>query len=128
MSIVSVRVVTSAKSLARDLWAFGEDDLWPEALVLAPAAIAGLSAEFGRLRTDPEAVARIWPDAPEEAFLLIPVIERLEGRRRPAVRSRRRPRSAMPEILQSDGDDASSHPGFGEVRSLVEAETARARA
>ncbi len=128
MSNVSVRVLTSAKSLARDLWAFGEDDLWPQALVLAPDAIAGLSAEFGRLRTDPEAVRRIWPDAPEEAFLLIPVIEKLEGLRRPAVRSRRRPRSGMPDILLSDGDELSDHPGFGEVRSLVEAETARARA
>lgn len=127
MSNVSVRVVTSAKSLARELWAFGEDELWPQALVLAPDAIAGLSAEFGRLRTDPEAVHRIWSDAPDEAFLLIPVIEMLDGRRRPAVRSRRRPRSAMPDILVSDGDDSSDHPGFGEVRSLVEAETARAR-
>lgn len=128
MSNVSVRVVTSAKSLARDLWAFGEDDLWPEALVLAPESIAALSAEFGRLRTDPTAVARVWPEAPEEAFLLIPVIELLAGRRRPAARSRRRPRSAMPAILGTDGDDARDHPGFGEVRSLVEAETARVRA
>ncbi|HEX2904292.1 MAG TPA: hypothetical protein VHO01_12620 [Jatrophihabitans sp.] len=125
---MAVRVVTSAKSLARELWAFGEDDLWPQALVLAPGSIAALSAEFGRLRTDPTAVARVWPQAPAEAFLLLPVIEQLEGRRRPARRSRRRPLSAMPDILRSDGDDASRHPGFGEVRSLVEAETARARA
>lgn len=122
-----MRVVTSAKSLARDLWAFGEDNLWPEALVLAPEAVASMSAEFGRLRTDPEAVGRIWPGAPEEAFLLIPVIELLEGRRRPAARSRRRPRTAMPAILAADGEDLSDHPGFGEVRSLVEAETAQAR-
>jgi len=119
MSNVSVRVVTSAKWLARELWAFGEDELWPRALVLEPQAIADLSAEFGRLRGDPAAVARIWPQAPDEAFLLIPVIELFEGRRRPASRNRRRPRTAMPQIL-ADGVNTDD-PGFGAVRSLVEA-------
>lgn len=127
MSNVSVRVLTSAKSLARELWAFGEDELWPQALVMEPQVIAELSAEFGRLHSDPAAVHRIWPGAPDEGFLLLPVIERLAGRRRPPVRSRRRPRSTMPDILLSDGEDPAQHPGFGEVRSLVEAETARAR-
>ncbi|HEU5271485.1 MAG TPA: hypothetical protein VFU36_16275, partial [Jatrophihabitans sp.] len=93
----------SAKSLARELWCYGEDDLWPQALVLEPETLAELSAEFGRLRTDADAVARVWPDAPDEAaFLLIPAIERLEGRRRPAARSRRRPRTAMPAILRPE--------------------------
>ena len=125
---VSVRVLMSAKALARELWAYGEDDLWPQALVLEPEALAELSGEFGRLRTDAEAVARIWPQAPDEAaYLLIPAIERLEGRRRPAARSRRRPRTAMPAILRPDSDDPADEPGFCEVRSLVEAETARAR-
>jgi hypothetical protein len=127
MAIVSVHVMTSAKSLARGLWSFGEDELWPQAMVLGPEAVAGLAAEFGRLRTDPAAVQRIWPGAPDEAFLLIPVIEHLEGRRRPAARSRRRPRSAMPAILHPDLDDPSGDPGFDQVRSLVEAETSRAR-
>jgi hypothetical protein len=122
-----VRVLTSAKSLARELWSYGEDDLWPQALVLDPPTLANLSAEFGRLRTDAEAVARIWPEAPDEAYLLIPAIERLEGRRRPAARSRRRPRTTMPAILRPDSDDPTDEPGFCEVRSLVEAETARAR-
>lgn len=95
--------------------------------MLDPATLANLSAEFGRLRTDAAAVARIWPDAPDEAYLLIPAIERLEGRRRPAARSRRRPRTTMPAILRPDSDDPADEPGFCEVRSLVEAETARAR-
>lgn len=123
-----MRVLTSAKSLARELWAYGEDDLWPQALVLEPRTIAALAAEFGRLRTDAEAVARVWPDAPDEAYLLLPVIAALEGRQRPAARSRRRPRNAMPEILRPESEDPADEPGFGEVRSLVEAETAaRAR-
>ena len=122
-----MRVLTSAKSLARELWSYGEDDLWPQALVLDPATLAGMSAEFGRLRTDAEAVARIWPEAPDEAYLLIPAIERLEGKRRPAARSRRRPRTTMPAILRPDSDDPADEPGFCEVRSLVEAETARTR-
>ena len=126
MGNVSVRVLMSAKSLARELWSYGEDDLWPQALVLEPETLAGLSAEFGRLRTDAEAVARIWPDAPDEAFLLIPAIERLEGRRRPAARARRRPRTNMPAILRPETEDPADDPGCGEVRSLVEAETARA--
>lgn len=127
MTNVSVRILMSAKSLARELWSYGEDDLWPQALVLDAATLAQLSAEFGRLRTDPEAVARIWRDAPDEAYLLIPAIERLEGRRRPAARARRRPRTTMPAILRAESDDPTDEPGFCEVRSLVEAETARAR-
>jgi len=122
-----VLVLTSAKSLARELWAYGEDDLWPQALVFEPATLAGLAAEFGRLRTDAEAVGRVWPDAPDEAFLLIPVIERLEGRRRPAARSRRRPRTHMPAILRPEIEDPADDPDFGEVRSLVEAEATRTR-
>ncbi|MFL6162439.1 MAG: hypothetical protein ACJ74U_09430 [Jatrophihabitantaceae bacterium] len=117
----------SAKSLARELWSYGEDDLWPQALVLEPETLAELSAEFGRLRTDPEAVARIWPDAPDEGFLLIPAIQRLEGRRRPAARARRRPRTTMPAILRPDSEDPTDEPGFCQVRSLVEAATARVR-
>jgi hypothetical protein len=124
---VSVRVLMSAKALARELWAYGEDDLWPQALVLEPEALAELSGEFGRLRTDADAVARIWPQGPDEAYLLIPAIEWLEGKRRPAARARRRPRTAMPAILRPESDDPADEPGFCEVRSLVEAETARAR-
>src|SRR6185312_4634044 len=107
MTNVSVRVLMSAKSLARELWCYGEDDLWPQALVLEPETLAELSAEFGRLHTDADAVARIWRDAPDEAYVLIPAIERLEGKRRPAARSRRRPRTAMPAILRPDSDRAA---------------------
>jgi hypothetical protein len=34
----------------------------------------------------------------------------------------------MPAILRPETEDPADDPGFGEVRNLVEAETARARA
>jgi hypothetical protein len=35
-------VITSPLSLARLLWWYGEDDLWPRALDLTPEAVAHL--------------------------------------------------------------------------------------
>lgn len=51
--------------------------------------MADLAEEFARLRKDEAAVFRIWPDAPRDAYLLITVIEVLEGKVRPAARKRK---------------------------------------
>lgn len=42
-------VYTSPLSLARLLWWYGEDELWPRALDLPPLVVADLAAEFGKL-------------------------------------------------------------------------------
>lgn len=117
VSIVGVPlfVRTSPLSLARVLWWYGEDDLWPRALNLPPLAVADLAAEFGRLASDPSAVERLWPSAPRDAFLLIPVIALLERRPRPAARSRRRPSKQLPEVLDVDQAGLWSDPGLAAV-------------
>jgi hypothetical protein len=72
-------VITSPLSLARVLWWYGEDALWPRALELTPAEVGRLAPAFARLRNDPRLVARTWPSAPADAYLLLPTIGLLEG-------------------------------------------------
>jgi hypothetical protein len=117
---VVMLVRTSALSLARRLWCYGEDDLWPRALQLPPSVVADLASEFGRLASDRAAVERIWPSAPRDAPLLIPMIQYLEGRPRPAVRTRRRPTKAMPAILAVDEGDRWADPGLAEVSRILD--------
>ena len=113
-------VRTSPLSLARLLWWYGEDELWPRALGLSPLVVADLAPEFGRLRSDRTAVEQIWPSAPRDAPLLIPVIELLEGRARPAARSRRRPANQMPEVLVVDEAGRWNDPSFAEVNRILD--------
>lgn len=117
---MSMYVTTSPLSLARMLWWYGEDELWPRALELAPARVAGLAKEFGRLYLDDAKVERLWPQAPKHAYLLLPVIRLLEGKPRPAARSRRRPEKNMPEVLRADEEARWNDPGFQEVKRLVD--------
>ncbi len=114
-----VFVTTSPLSLARLLWWYGEDELWPLALALTPEAVAGLADDFGRLYLDESEVRRHWPAAPRYAHLLLPVIGLLEGRMRPAARTRRRPERNMPEILRRDEEWAWTEPGVTEVSRLL---------
>jgi hypothetical protein len=118
---VSTEVITSPLSLARLLWWYGEDELWPLARALEPIVVADLADEFGRLYSNPAAVAKIWPDAPRDAHLLLPVIELLEGRPRPAARRRRRPKKHLPPELDVPTDERWADPGLAEVsRILIE--------
>lgn len=122
---MGTEVVTSALSLARLLWWYGEDELWPKARALEPIQVADLADEFGRLRDDPAKVARVWPDAPRDAYLVLPVIELLEGRARPAARRRKRPRKLMPAELALSKDERWADPGLAEVsRILIERQAA----
>jgi len=66
-------------SLERLLWWYGEDKLWAQALGLDPRVVADLAEKFARLRTDKNALSVIRPGAPRDAYLLIPIIEVLEG-------------------------------------------------
>lgn len=116
-------VRTSPLSLARLLWWYGEDDLWPRALRIPPSVVADLADDFGRLHLDRAAVERIWPSAPRrnaDAPLLLVAISHLEGRARPAARSRRRPSKAMPGALDVDEAGLWVDPGFAEVNRILD--------
>ena len=113
-------VITSPLSLARLLWWYGEDDLWPRALDLSPPAVAYLAPEFAELRSDPAAVAAVWPSAPDDGYLLLPAIGLLEGAPRPAVRRHRRPDAGMPADLALAEDVRWADPALAEVARLVD--------
>lgn len=114
-------VVTSPLSLARLLWWYGEDALWPRAADLQPEQVAALATAFADLRADPAAVARRWPSAPRhDAHLLLPVIGLLEGRARPAVRRHRRPTSGMPSVLAVEDEKRWRDPQLEEVARIVD--------
>ncbi len=108
-------VITSPLSLARVLWWYGEDALWPRALELTPAEVGRLAPAFARLRNDPRLVAHTWPSAPADAYLLLPTIGLLEGAVRPAARRHRRATSLMPPVLDVDEDRRWKDPQLLEV-------------
>jgi hypothetical protein len=116
-------VVTSPLSLARVLWWYGEDDLWPAALGLAPAVVADLAPRFAELRAAPETQELLWPGAPlADAHLVLGTIEHLEGRPRPAVRRHRRG-GPIPDPLDRDEDERWHDPALAEVFRLVREQT-----
>ncbi len=113
-------VITSPLSLARILWWYGEDDLWPAALELAPSAVAQLASRFAELRAAPEQVELLWPGAPHtDAHLVVGTIEHLEGRPRPGARRHRRG-GPVPEVLDRDEDERWHDPALAEVFRLVQ--------
>jgi hypothetical protein len=116
-------VITSPLSLARVLWWYGEDDLWPAALGLAPAVVADLAPRFAELRAAPEIVELLWSGAPlADAHLVLGTIERLEGRPRPAVRRHRRG-GPMPVVLDLGENERWQDPALAEVFRLVQERT-----
>jgi hypothetical protein len=112
-------VITSPLSLARLLWWYGEDDLWPRSLSLSPEAVARLSRRFAQVRRDTEG-AEVWSHARADACLLLPVIELLEGAARPAARRHRRPDEAMPQVLDVELEKRWRDPVLEEVARLVD--------
>ena len=116
-------VVTSPLSLARALWWYGEDELWPAALGLAPAVVADLAPRFAELRAAPETVELLWPGAPlADAHLVLGVVEHLEGHPRPAVRRHRRA-GPLPDVLDLGEDLRWQDPALAEVFRLVQERT-----
>jgi hypothetical protein len=116
-------VITSPLSLARVLWWYGEDDLWPAALGLAPAVVADLAPRFAELRAAPEIVELLWSGAPlADAHLVLGTIEQLEGRPRPAVRRHRRG-GPMPVVLDLGENERWRDPALAEVFRLVQERT-----
>lgn len=113
-------IITSPLSLARVLWWYGEDSLWPRALELDPRVVADLAEEFAHLMNHPEQTARLWPSAPRDAYLLLPTIGSLEGRPRPAGRRHRRPASLMPEVLAVEEEQRWEDPQLLLVARMVD--------
>jgi hypothetical protein len=113
-------VITSPLSLARVLWWYGEDELWTAAFELVPTAVADLAPRLAELRGAPEMVELVWPGAPgADAYLVLGVIEHLEGHPRPAARRHRRG-GPLPDVLDLAEDERWRDPVLAEVRRLVQ--------
>jgi hypothetical protein len=95
-----VFVVTSALSLARELFRYGETDLADRAAALSPEDVARIGVRIGELRQG-AMTERVWPDGPPNAAYLLAVVEHLEGVARPCRRTRRLPEKSLPAHLQA---------------------------
>jgi hypothetical protein len=113
-------LITSPLSLARTLWWYGENELWPAAYGLAPTAVADLAPRLAQLRAAPEVVEVLWRGAPlADAHLVIGAIEHLEGRPRAAARRHRRA-GPMPDVLDRSEEERWRDPVLAEVLRLVQ--------
>lgn len=99
-----MQVITSALSLARELWRHGEPALADQALRLSPDQVADIGRRAGQLFTSREA-DRLWPGGPAGKVVLLAVIEQLEGHPRPCARNRRLPEKTLPTRLQATEDE-----------------------
>ena len=116
-------VITSPLSLARIMWWYGEDGLWPPALLLEPAVVADLAPRLAELRAAPGVVELLWPGAPlVDAHLVLGAIEHLEGRPRPAARRHRRG-GPMPDRLDVSEFERWRDPALADVFRLVQERT-----
>jgi hypothetical protein len=97
-------IVTSALSLARQLWRYGEPSLADRALELSPEDVAKLGHRSGTLVRSGDA-DRSWPDGPADKAILLAVTELLEGAPRRTRRGRRLPEHSLPTHLQSTEAD-----------------------
>jgi hypothetical protein len=96
-----MQVITSALSLARELWRYGEPDLADQALRLGPEQVADIGFRTGQLLSSEEA-DRLWPGGPRgDKAILLAAIEQLEGHARPCARNRRLPEKMLPAQLQA---------------------------
>jgi hypothetical protein len=121
-------VVTSPLSLARVLWWYGEDGLWPRALTLRPTEVADLAPRFAELLAQPLLVADLWPCPPRhDAHLVLGTIEHLEERLRPAARRHRRS-GPMPDELDLSEEARWADPVLAAVLLLVDLRTERVEA
>ena len=98
--VAEMHVVTSALSLARELFRYGEPELAEKALRLRADEVASVGSRIGQIEMSGQA-AQIWPDGPANRAYLLGVIERLEGQPRPAARTRRLPEKSLPQHMQA---------------------------
>jgi hypothetical protein len=97
-------VVTSALSLARQLWRYGEPDLAERALNLPPEDIANIGYRIAMLHRSGDS-DRLWPEGPRNKAVILATIEWLEGSPRPSSRARRLPEKRLPLHLQATEEE-----------------------
>jgi hypothetical protein len=93
-------LVTSALSIARELWRHGEPELAERALELPPEDVLEIGVRTMRLVESGED-KRVWPEGTRNASFVIAAIEWLEGAPRPASRRTRLPERLLPDHLQA---------------------------
>ena len=93
-------LVTSALSIARELWRHGEPTLAMRALELPPEEVLEIGIRSAQLFESGED-RRIWPQGTRDSAFVIAAIEWLEGAPRPAVRRNRLPERMLPVELQA---------------------------
>jgi len=93
-------IIVPAVTLASELWRYGEDALWPRALILSASEMVDIGQRAAELLGTKSTA--LWPDGPRGSRpVLLAGIEYLEGKVRPASRNRSRPMREMPDELQS---------------------------
>jgi hypothetical protein len=114
-----VKIVTSALSLAQELWRYGEAPLADQARKLRPKELIELGERAGHIQQSGEG-DQLWPDGPRaDRALLLAATELLEGKARPTQRTRRRPVGKLPAELQATEQelyDAASEVSMEELR------------
>src|SRR4051812_47314214 len=93
-------LISSALSVARELWRYGEPELASRALALPPADVLDIGTRSMHLMESGDD-NRVWPNGPKDKAFVIAAIERLEGTPRPAQRRTRRPERMLPAQLQA---------------------------
>jgi hypothetical protein len=93
-------VVTSSLSLARELWRYGEPELADAAADLSAEDVLAVGKRAGSLAMSGDA-ARLWPNGPSGAAVMLAAVERLEGWARPCRLARRLPEKRLPERFQA---------------------------
>jgi hypothetical protein len=95
-----VQLITSALSIARELWRYGEPDLAGRALRLSADEVLAIGRRTWAMHESGEA-DRLWPAGPKDKAFLLASIEGIEGAPRPTARSRRLPERRLPPELQA---------------------------
>lgn len=119
---MSLRIVTSSLSLARQLWRYGEPELATKARRLRPAKLLELGERAGELEVSGEG-ERLWPDGPKsDRALLLAATELLDAKARPTKRARRLPEKKLPAELQATEQelwDAANEVSMEEFRESL---------
>lgn len=105
---------TTSLSLARSLWFYGEDDLWPRARTLPTPQLLEVGAHAGTLYT-PQNEQRLGIRLTASLAMVLAAIELWEGQPRLPARTRRRPENQMPAELRATKDQLWSDPQLRET-------------
>lgn len=99
-----MHLITSALSIARELWRYGEPDLAERALALDVDAVLRVGRRTIALIRSGRAAA-VWPGVPGNGAFVVAAIEELEGEPRAPTRKRRLPERKLPPHLQATEEE-----------------------